>query len=133
MKNDTTPDRDPMQVAEAAHRKAMDFADAAFLSRRKGDFVQAHKYFCQALAKEREAANAISDRYDLEPSRSVLYRSAATLALSCRDFREAERLASCGLANENVPEEIGEELRDVLADVQRSRQHKLDGITAPSN
>lgn len=122
-----------MQVAEAAHRKAMDFADAAFLAKRKGNPVQAHEYYRQALAKEREAANAISDRYDLEPSRSVLYRSAATLALSCKDFREAERLASCGLASENTPEEIGEELRDVLADVYFSRHHKLHGITIDSN
>ena len=122
-----------MQVAEAAHRKAMDFADAAFLARRKGNSVQAHEYYRQALAREREAANAISDRYDLEPSRSVLYRSAATLALSCRDFREAERLAACGLVGENVPEEICEELHDVLADVQRSRHHKLHGIIVPSD
>lgn len=133
MKNDTTPDRNPSQVAEAAHREAMDFADAAFLATRKGDFGQAQEYYRQALEREREAANAISDRYDLEPSRSVLYRSAATLALSCKDFREAERLAACGLASENVPEEIGKELRDILADVHCSRHRKQHEITVHSN
>jgi hypothetical protein len=42
-----------------------------------------------------------------------LLRSAATLALDCGEYRQAERLASIGLAG-NPPAEIAVELREVL-------------------
>ena len=45
-----------------------------------------------------------------EPTRSVLHRSAASLAFRCGEYREAERLIARALLG-NPPEEIADELR----------------------
>ena len=117
--NENTPvDRDSVRAAELAHREAMEFVDAASLARRSGDFQREREYNLQALDKERQAANAIRDCYDLEPSRSVLYRSAAALAFCCDELEEAKRLVACGLAGKAVPIEIEQELRDLAQDVE---------------
>ena len=132
--NDNSPiDRDSVQIAELAHREAMEFVDAAFLARRSGDVQKEREYNLQALDKERQAADAIQDCYDLEPSRSVLYRSAATLAFRCDELREAERLVACALASTTVPSEIAEELRDLMQDVNCSRHHQIKGIELQPN
>jgi hypothetical protein len=55
----------------------------------------------------------VADQFNLEPTRSVLHRSAAALALECSELREAERLIGRALAG-NPPEEIANELRDLL-------------------
>ena len=124
MNQDTPADHDSVRVAESAHRRAMEFVDAAFLAKRSGDVRQEREYHLQALEKERQAADAIAERYDLEPSRSVLYRSAATLAYRCGELREAERLAGCALSSENAPCEIVKEIRDLIEDINRRRHHK---------
>ena len=56
--------------------------------------------------------------YDMEPSRSVLFRSAASLILSYptiskQEFRAAEKMVAFGLIG-NPPDAILEELREVL-------------------
>ena len=47
----------------------------------------------------------------------TLPASAASLALECGDYREAERLIAVALSGE-PPDEIAEELRDLLDEVQ---------------
>ena len=49
------------------------------------DPQQAGKLFRSAFEEERKAAELLEGAYDYEPTRSVLYRSAATLARDCRD------------------------------------------------
>jgi hypothetical protein len=44
-----------------------------------------------------EAAARIASRVDEEPMRSVLHRSAASLALNCEEYRLAEKPASSRL------------------------------------
>jgi hypothetical protein len=60
-----------------------------------------------------------AEQSQTEPTRSVLHRSAATLALDCGEYREAERLVATALAG-NPPEPIANELRDVLAAVYQA-------------
>ena len=64
---------------------------------------------------------------EFEPTRSVLHRSAASLALECDETREAERLIGRALSG-NPPDEIAEELRDLLEDVYFRRHLSLRGI-----
>jgi len=52
----------------------------------------------------------------LEPTRSVLHRSAATLALECGALCDPERLIAVALSGD-PPAEIAEELRDLLEPV----------------
>lgn len=114
-----------MTTPRELHNKAMEFTDLALVARVKGDVNQVSSYFRQALSHELQAAEYYKDRIDLEPTRSVLYRSAASLALDCKDWRLAEQLISTGLVGD-PPEEIAEELRDLQQQVHflRSLYHQ---------
>ena len=106
----------------------MNLADEASYAARKGDDDEAKKLHFLALENERAAAQLIATSYDLEPTRSVLFRSAASLAIDCGDFREAEKLVAQALTG-NPPEEIAEELRDLLEQVHFRRHLALRGVT----
>lgn len=96
------------------HRQAMDLAEAAILARRRDRFApEVFALTREAFENERRAADLLADPAAPEPSRSVIHRSAATLAANCGEYREAERLIGRALAGE-PPEEIAEELRDLL-------------------
>lgn len=70
-------------------------------------------YPSSARVNETVAADVSAPYLDFEPTRSVLHRSAASLALECGDREAARRLAERGLTGK-PPEEIAEELRDVI-------------------
>lgn len=102
------------------HREAMSYANDAYAADLKGDLATASSLFSKAFEFESRAAYMLKDDYDAEPSRSVLCRSAASLGVDCGEFREAERLVAVGLMGD-PPEEICEELRDVLEKIHFSR------------
>ncbi len=102
-----------MQNVETLHQEAMELVDRAVLARQEGNAAQVAKFARAAFQKEREAADAVANHLDLEPTRSVLHRSAAVLALECTELREAERLIGRALAG-NPPDDIANELRDLL-------------------
>ena len=110
----------------ALHSQAMDAAGRAFHSDLHGDFATAETLFREAFEAERRAALLVADS-DAEPTRSVLLRSAASLALDCHEYREAERLIAIGLAG-NPPTPISDELRDLLETVYFSRHLSLRGL-----
>jgi hypothetical protein len=114
-----------VETATLHHRKAMELVDAAMLARLDGNSQGADVLTRQAFEEERQAARA-AEVIDLEPTRSVLHRSAASLALQCSEFREAERLIAGGLIG-NPPHEIAEELRDLLEQVYFQRHLSLRG------
>ena len=70
-----------MSTAKDLHRQAMQRADQAHAARRDGDAARARRYFEEAFELERRAAEELSTRHDAEPSRSILFRSAAALAV----------------------------------------------------
>lgn len=117
-----------MKTITTLHREAMSLADLAVIARTNGDSAQAIDLSLQAFQKESEAASLVAGDISLEPTRSVLHRSAASLALECGEVREAERLIAVGLAG-NPPDEIAEELRDLLEDVYFKRHLMLRGVT----
>jgi lipopolysaccharide/colanic/teichoic acid biosynthesis glycosyltransferase len=103
--------------AETCHREAMRLADQAFRARTRGDGAHAAELLQQAYNREGLAASLVSPDGDLEPSRSVLHRSAASLALQCGDVDGAERLSQTALSG-SPPEEIKRELLELLVQVQ---------------
>ena len=109
------------------HRAAMELADEAAANRRRGHNAQALGLTRNAFELERAAAQQIENELEFEPTRSVLLRSAASLALECDETREAERLIGRALSG-NPPDEIAEELRDLLEDVYFRRHLALRGI-----
>ncbi len=94
------------------HEKAMEFCDEAFFAKRNGDLDAFAKFSRQALDIETEAANLLKDNFEAEPSRSILYRSAASMAIDCKEYRQAEKLISMALVG-NPPNEIVAELREL--------------------
>ncbi len=97
------------------HKEAMKLASEAYFAHFQGEFERAG-----ILNREKEAAYLLRDEFDVEPTRSVLCRSAASLAIDCSLHREAEKLISMGLSGD-PPEEIAEELRDLLETVYFER------------
>ena len=92
------------------HQQAMALADEADGLRRQDD-AQWRKRMGEGAELEAEAASLTTE----EPSRSVLYRSAATMMLDAGRVCEAKLLVSMGLVGDGVPDAIGEELRVVRA------------------
>jgi len=106
----------------------MDLADAAAAAKREGDSARYATLSRSALDMEEDAAHRFRFLPEFEPTRSVLYRSAASLALDCDEVRRAERLIAEALAGE-PPANIAEELRDLLETVHFRRHLQLRGIT----
>lgn len=110
------------------HEEAMDLAEMAFIARLEGDLERAAQLSQQAYEGEAQAARLMSKAGATEPTRSVLYRSAASLALNCNRFREAERLIAEGLAGD-PPAEIAEELRQLYENVLFHRTLDSQGVS----
>jgi hypothetical protein len=102
-----------MQDIDTLHQEAMALVDQAVLARQRGEAETVLALTRAAFAKERSAADLVANQLELEPTRSVLHRSAAVLALECSELREAERLIGRALAG-NPPDDIADELRDLL-------------------
>lgn len=108
------------------HNLAMDFAERAMQAEKEKNYSSYLEFNRQAYELEKQAAEtalAIGG----EPTRSILLRSAATLALECKLIRESEKLISIALAGD-PPNEIAEELRDLLEKVNFERHLSLRGI-----
>jgi hypothetical protein len=97
------------------HDAAMDEAEYGFLARRRGNEAEARVHFEKAYELEAQAAHLTTDPA-LEPTRSVLHRSAASLAYNCGKVREAEKLIAIALAGD-PPEPIARELRELMRQV----------------
>ena len=121
-----------MKSASRRHREAMELADQAYLARLHGECDKSLALLRKAFEKEREAACLVANDFTNEPTRSVLHRSAASLALDCGELREAEQLVSLALAG-NPPEEIANELRDLMEKVFFAHHLSLRGIELLAN
>ncbi len=96
-------------AAKIWHDKAMNLSQDALVLQLGGQkgFVE---LYAQAFEYEQQAAMQFFDALDKEPTRSVLFRSAASLAIKCNQFSEAERLIEIGLSG-NPPKMIATELK----------------------
>ena len=120
-----------MTEASEKHREAMQLAGQAEVALMSGQTAQAAQLKKRAFELEQEAAQLLLGQFDLEPTRSVLFRSAAALALECGDGDEAERLAAQGLAG-RPPGEIAAELREVLEEATFRHHLSTRGFQLPA-
>ncbi|NES97794.1 MAG: hypothetical protein F6K32_21805 [Desertifilum sp. SIO1I2] len=116
-----------MSQIQMLHKQAMDLAEAAAVARLRGEIEQAAQLTRQAFEQETQAANLIASVLDAEPTRSVLHRSAASLAIECGELRAAERLIATALSG-SPPSEIAEELKDLFIQINLSQYLKRQGI-----
>ncbi len=110
------------------HHKAMALADEAFYAKRKDELEVAQSKYLEAFEFEKAAAMLLVNEYSQEPTRSVLFRSAACLMLNLPyptddHFRQSERMVAFGLSG-NPPEEIAEELREAWRELMGHLQQE---------
>lgn len=98
------------------HQKAMELLEESRFKSQNGDSDEVAKLQAEAYRLEREAAEKLLHRYDLEPTRSILFKGAARLALENKLYHDAEQLACRGLSG-SPSEYIAEELRQILSAV----------------
>ena len=116
-----------MSQIQSLHKQAMDLAEAAAVASLRGALELAAQLTRQAFEQETQAAALIASALDAEPTRSVLHRSAASLAIECGELRMAERLIATALSG-NPPAEIAEELKDLFIQINLSQYLKRQGI-----
>ena len=99
------------------HRGAIELADRAFITRFNGNIYEAKALFMEALALEREAAFLARNTRVGQPTESILFRSAATIAYHGDDLESARRLVrDCVVPA--APPEIEQECIDLLQGIK---------------
>ena len=114
-----------MKIREL-HSRAMELAAMADLQKTQKNIDVAMSLYEESYSLEYEAAMSAYGSNIGEPSISVLLRSAASLAMSCKRLREAEKLIALALSGE-PPLEIAEELRNLLENVNFYRHLEVKG------
>lgn len=109
-------DRD-VELATELHHKAMTWADEADAARRTGLDVVYRLKLIHAMCYEMIAAEYVKEYADYQPTRAVLYRSAAWLAFNCGFPAMAAQLATTGLAG--ASDEMVGELREVFRECEK--------------
>jgi hypothetical protein len=115
-----------IQIQEL-HKQAMDLAEMAQVAKLRNNSDLAAQLSRQAFEKEQLAAELIVNDLAAEPTRSILYRSAATLAIDCGEIHSAERLIAIALSG-NPPTEIAEELKDLFMQINIHKYFARRGL-----
>lgn len=105
------------QELQKLHRIAMDNAELAIVALRQGDISRYRKFSAQAFTYEKQAALQFYER-QIEPTRSVLFRSAGYIALDNADFIEAQKFYEYAKEG-NPPAEIEDELEGLKVEIDR--------------
>ena len=100
-----------MSAMNDFHHQAMDLVGTAILERVHGNPEKVSRLYAEALELELAAIAELTE--PIEPTHSVLHRSAGWMAYHSGQYRKAERLAAVALSQEPPPE-IADELRDLL-------------------
>ncbi|MEW6351189.1 MAG: hypothetical protein AB1646_19195 [Thermodesulfobacteriota bacterium] len=119
-----------MSKVRELHDEAMRLAHLALIARRETNEQEAETLAAQACRLESEAAGLIPEEEASEPTRSILYRSSASLAYQAKDLVLARRLVAKGLSG-YPPPQVERELKDLFEQVAfesdlRERQQFLD-------
>ena len=104
-------------TAKIWHDKAMNLSQDALVLQLTGQTGFLDLY-AKAFDCEQQAAMFYLNTFDKEPTRSVLFRSAASLAIQCHKFKDAERLIEIGLSG-NPPKMIATELQALQEQIKK--------------
>ncbi|AQG81328.1 hypothetical protein [Spirosoma montaniterrae] len=85
-------------ILKEQHRQAMAYAQEAMLAERDKNGEQAILLYRKAFNLEKEVAMSFFSDEQKQPTRAVLFRSAAALAKNCGEYEEAQRLIRYGLS-----------------------------------
>lgn len=113
------------------HNKAMLYAQDALVQRVSGNEDAYRQLNQMAFSIELNAAMSLVAA-DREPMRSLLFKSAAAMALNAQMFRDAEKMIGYGLAG-NPPDSIAEEMRNLFEDIKFHRSIEEAGKSLSRN
>ncbi len=113
------------KILNDLHIAAMKKASEAYIAKLNDDNTTSKRLYNEAFKFEKEAAYMLIDE-DIEPSRSVLFRSAASLAILTNNISEAKKLIFTGLQG-NPPSEIREELEILKRNIDE--ENTINGVT----
>jgi len=99
------------------HDRAMAIVDEARQAERNGDRKEFIELLRTACNLEQQAARSLEPLPESEPTRTVLFRSASSLAFQAEDYQQACTLAFDGLTG-NSPEEHAAELLEIVAEAK---------------
>ncbi len=117
-----------MSTVRELHDKAMTLAHLAMVARHNQEWDRAETLARQAYEHEVQAAELIPESQMSEPTRSILYRSAASLAYQCKEFAIAQRLIAKGLSG-YPPSQVEQELKDLYEQINFERHLQVRGVT----
>lgn len=119
-------------TVKTLHREAMKFNDLALIAKRDGNLPLMFKNYELAFSFEREAYNLFAAQSNEEPTRSILLRSLANLAILSKKTREAEKYVAIGLAGD-PNEEVANELREIYQQANFHRHLELHDLILNPN
>ncbi|MEM6736108.1 MAG: hypothetical protein AAF620_08575 [Bacteroidota bacterium] len=102
-----------MTESEKLHIEAMELASLAYIHKSKGDDASYLSFTKKAMELESKAAELLKNEHDAEPTRSILFRSAASLAYNCHELKLAEYLIFTALSGK-PDSNLEYELRELL-------------------
>jgi hypothetical protein len=108
----------PEERIAGLHKRAMDMAENADFHRHDGMPSLARDEMQEAYRCERLAADLCLTTFAPEPTRSVILRSAASLAIQVGEWVEAYHLVAAGLQGDELPDEANIELMRLLGDIE---------------
>ncbi len=105
---------------EASHLNAMNLIEEAILERRNGNFDKSKELLSKAFAFEKNAALMAKAESAGDHLASILFKSAASIAIDIELFEEANALAREGLL-ETPPSPIKDELEKIQQITEKKR------------
>jgi hypothetical protein len=97
----------------------------------KGTTQEAIRFFGIAFEAEKQAALSLLMNFEKEPFRSVLFRSATSLAMNCKRYEEAKQMVHFGLAGK-PPKDVEEQLVSIYLAVERATKGNPVSQSHPS-
>ncbi len=113
------------------HDEAMAIVNEARAAERAGDKSRSLELLRAAYRREQVAACSLEPVPESEPTRTVLFRSAASLAFQAEDYQEACSLAFDGLTG-NSPQEYSAELLEIASYAKFRLQLISQNLHVPS-
>jgi DNA-directed RNA polymerase specialized sigma24 family protein len=114
-----------MKDIRKIHREAMELAKNADQARLNGNKQLFHQLTEDAYRLEKEASDELIAHPDSEPTRGVLFRSAATLAFNIGRWSEAKELIETALSGNPFPE--------IKAELQELQEKVIHEMTIQPN
>jgi uncharacterized protein HemY len=114
-----------MKSPSEIHDEAMLIMNQALDLQRKGDNDASLEMFSRACDLEAQAANKVENRSENEPSRSMLYLGAASLAFQAQEYERAGKFIEEGMKG-YPPIPVIKDFLQLRKDVQAALPNKCN-------